>query len=145
MVLGVDPKAKSEVIQKAYQALAFKYNPRGGKEASAEKFEAVGLAYEVLIDPVLRQSFDSLRPMLVTDQAVLVRGSVRLDENGPPKVAVADITPLDVARLRLPRQVFMKVRLSNGLRASGSDVAERLAELFRDEREQVLVFHRELE
>ncbi len=77
---------------------------------------------------IFAASFESLRPMLVPDQAVLVRGTLRLDENGPPKVAVSDITPLDVARIRLPRQVFVRVRLP---REPESDVAERLAELFR--------------
>ena len=67
--------------------------------------------------------------MLVVDQAVLVRGSLRVEENAPPKVAVSDLTPLDLARVRLPRQVFLKVRLSNGASADPG-VAERLVELF---------------
>jgi len=75
---------------------------------------------------VFAASFDALQPMLTPDTAVLVRGSARPDENAPSKVAVSDITPLDVARIRVPRQVFVKVRLGpNG------GQAERLAELFR--------------
>ncbi len=74
---------------------------------------------------IFAASYESLRPMLVPDEPVLIRGSVRPDENGPPKVAVSDITPLDKARIRLPRQVFVKVRLHNG------DVTPRLADLFR--------------
>jgi DnaJ domain len=69
-VLGVDPKAKNEVIQQAYTELAAKYNPRkGGPEADNEKFEAVGLAFEVLLDPAARASFDSLRPGAAQDDA----------------------------------------------------------------------------
>jgi DNA polymerase III subunit alpha len=74
---------------------------------------------------IFAASYESLRPMLVPDEPVLIRGTVRPDENGPPKVAVSDITPLDKARVRLPRQVFVKVRLNNG------DVTPRLADLFR--------------
>jgi DNA polymerase-3 subunit alpha len=65
--------------------------------------------------------------MLVEDTAVLVRGDVRVDESGPPKVSVSDIVPLDVARVALPKQVSITIRLGNG---NGSDTAEQLQKLF---------------
>lgn len=69
VILGVDPKATNEVIQKAYSALAAKYNPRGGESPDQEKFEAVTLAYEVLMDPAAKATFDSMRPGAGQDDA----------------------------------------------------------------------------
>jgi len=61
-VLGIDPKSSSDVIQKAYSTLAAKHNPRGWDTPDAEKFEAITLAYEVLMDPSAKATFDSMRP-----------------------------------------------------------------------------------
>jgi curved DNA-binding protein CbpA len=62
VILDIDSNASNEVIQKAYSTLASKYNPRGGTVPDQAKFEAISLAYEVLIDPFTRTTFDSLRP-----------------------------------------------------------------------------------
>jgi hypothetical protein len=62
VVLDIDPKSNNDIIQRAYTSLASKYNPRGGAFPDQEKFDAISLAYEVLIDPSARASFDSLRP-----------------------------------------------------------------------------------
>lgn len=61
-VLGIEPKATSEAIQKAYTSLAARYNPKNKETADAEKFKAVNYAYEVLADPASRKMFDDLRP-----------------------------------------------------------------------------------
>jgi curved DNA-binding protein CbpA len=61
-VLGVEPRASSEVIQKAYTSLAARYSPKNRETADPEKFKAVNYAYEVLADPVSRKMFDDLRP-----------------------------------------------------------------------------------
>ena len=68
-VLGIDPKSNNDAIQKAYMDLAAKCNPRGGAKPDKEKFEAVSLAFEVLLDPAARASFDSLRPGAAQDDA----------------------------------------------------------------------------
>src|SRR5271154_4782014 len=60
-LLGVDPKSDSDVIQVAYTRLAEKYNPGNSETGSAEKFEALNIAFEVLSDPALRLSFDRLK------------------------------------------------------------------------------------
>ncbi len=60
-ILGIDPKATPEVIQLAYNALAIAYNPRTGAEPSQEKLNEINLALEVLLDPVSRKMFDSVR------------------------------------------------------------------------------------
>ena len=80
---------------------------------------------------VFANAYEELSPLLVDDQAVLLRGSVRVDENAAPKVAVSEIVPLDKARVSLPKQVTITVRLGaqNG-RANGNDTAKRLRDLF---------------
>jgi len=55
-VLGIDHDATSEQIKKAYKKLANKYHPdKGGDE---EMFKRINQAYETLIDPLKRQSYD---------------------------------------------------------------------------------------
>lgn len=60
-VLGIDPKADSDTIHRAYSALAAKYHPKNTSSGDKEKFAAVTLAYEVLADPAARKTFDSIR------------------------------------------------------------------------------------
>lgn len=60
-MLGVDPKATSEVIQNAYAKLAQKYRPDNPETGDFDKFESVNLAYEVLSDLNLRREFDKLK------------------------------------------------------------------------------------
>lgn len=59
--LGIDPTADPEVIAAAYRALAKKYHPDTGATtgtASAERFEQVQQAYEVLRSPESRRQYD---------------------------------------------------------------------------------------
>lgn len=60
-VLGIDPKADSDTIHRAYSALAAKYHPKNTSSGDKDKFAAVTLAYEVLADPAGRKMFDSIR------------------------------------------------------------------------------------
>ena len=60
-VLGVEHKAGTDAIQLAYSRLAEKFHPQNGSTPDFEKFEAVGLAFEVLSDPDLRKDFDKLK------------------------------------------------------------------------------------
>lgn len=59
--LGVDKKASSDDIKKAYRKLALKYHPDknpGDKEAE-EKFKSVSEAYAVLSDTKKREEYDN--------------------------------------------------------------------------------------
>ena len=60
-VLGIEPNAEPEAIQRAYADLAQKYNPKNSSSGDAEKFEAVNMAFETLTDPELRAIFDKLK------------------------------------------------------------------------------------
>ena len=55
--------------------------------------------------------YDRLLTGLVEDQAVLVRGLVLPEENGPPKISMQDIIPLQVARVNLPTLISIRVRV----------------------------------
>lgn len=56
-VLGVDNNATSEQIKKAYKKLANKFHP-DKERGDEETFKRINQAYETLIDPVKRQSYD---------------------------------------------------------------------------------------
>ncbi len=60
-ILGIEPNAETEVIQRAYGILAQKYHPNNASTGDAEMFEAVNMAYETLCDPELRTVFDKIK------------------------------------------------------------------------------------
>lgn len=60
--LGVDRKASSDDIKKAYRKLAMKYHPdrNPDNKAAEDKFKDINEAYQVLSDPTKRQRYDQL-------------------------------------------------------------------------------------
>ena len=60
--LGVDRKAGTDEIKKAYRKLALKYHPdrNPGNKAAEDKFKDINEAYQVLSDPAKRQRYDQL-------------------------------------------------------------------------------------
>ncbi len=66
---------------------------------------------------VFTTQYERVLSALVEDKAVLVRATVVPEEGGPPKISVQDIIPLEVARVRLPSLISIKVRLGSGERA----------------------------
>ncbi|MGA2435285.1 MAG: OB-fold nucleic acid binding domain-containing protein, partial [Bryobacteraceae bacterium] len=69
--------------------------------------------------------FERLSPQLVDDLPVLIKGLVLPEEGGPPKISIQDITPLEVAGLRLPSLISIRVFLGRN-----PDAAAALRELF---------------
>ena len=49
---------------------------------------------------------------------VLIRGGVRVEENGSPKVTVSEITPLEEAKPKLPRALRIRVPLETATDAT---------------------------
>jgi curved DNA-binding protein CbpA len=70
VILGIDPKADSETIQRAYAKLAERCHPNNAATGNQEMFESINAAYECLMDPELRRIFDGLK-------------GVDKDESGP--------------------------------------------------------------
>lgn len=57
-VLGLSCDADDEAIRRAYRILARRYHPDHGLSGSAEKFRQVRQAYEALMNPARRRSYD---------------------------------------------------------------------------------------
>jgi molecular chaperone DnaJ len=57
-VLGIPHDADDATIRRAYRILVRRYHPDRGAGSSAERFRQVNEAYEILIDPVSRRSYD---------------------------------------------------------------------------------------
>jgi curved DNA-binding protein CbpA len=61
VLLAVETNADSATIQAAYSKLAQKFHPSNPETGDKAKFDAVNMAYEVLSDPALRASFDTVK------------------------------------------------------------------------------------
>ena len=61
-ILGVDKKATTEEIKRAYRKLAMKFHPdrNPGNKSAEEKFKEINEANEVLSDPKKRERYDQL-------------------------------------------------------------------------------------
>ena len=94
---------------------------REGKPWAAMQLDDVQGSIEAL---VFTTNYEQLEPELIEDRAVMVRGSALPEENASCKVSVLEVTALEVARVRLPSLVSIRIRLGQ------TKVAE-LAELFQ--------------
>jgi DNA polymerase-3 subunit alpha len=75
---------------------------------------------------VFTTSYEAIAPLLVEDQAVLIRGSALPEEGNPTKVSIKEVIPLDVARVPLPTLISIKVFVGR----NGIDRASQLQTLF---------------
>ncbi len=98
---------------------------REGKPWAAMTLEDRNGSVEAL---VFAASFERLAPLVVEDQAVMVRGLALPEESGPPKISVQEIVALDNARVDLPAVISIRVWLG---RNGSADKAQALEELFR--------------
>jgi DNA polymerase-3 subunit alpha len=77
---------------------------------------------------VFAASYERLAPEVMEDQAVLVTALALPEENGPPKLSVQNIVPLDNARVDFAAVISIRVWLG---RDGGIDRAKALEELFQ--------------
>ncbi|HVV44936.1 MAG TPA: hypothetical protein VHC72_07010, partial [Bryobacteraceae bacterium] len=75
---------------------------------------------------VFSTSFETLGPLMIEDQAVLIRGMALPEEDNPTKVSIKEIIPLDVARISLPSLISIKVFVGR----NGIDRPAELLNLF---------------
>ncbi len=105
-ILGIARDADEETIRSAYRILARRYHPDRGVGSSAEKFRQVNEAYETLIDPGSRHSYDlSLRwaqPQPVRIEPITAPGRFRQEDSGvfgrfssPPRTMFSSSPGLD--------------------------------------------------
>ena len=99
---------------------------REGRPWAAATLEDLKGSTELL---VFANQYEELGAYLVEDAPVLIRGQVRVEEAAPPKVSVQEIVSLENARVNLPLQISVTVKLSNGA-GDAEDVARKLRELF---------------
>ena len=76
-ILEVDKNTSLEDIKIKYKQLANKYHPDKGGDA--EKFKLINLAYNILMDPIKRQSFDD-NGIFFTDTTIINDAKTKLIE-----------------------------------------------------------------
>lgn len=81
---------------------------------------------------VFSNVYEQVAAELKPDTAVLVRGAVLPEDNAAPKLSIRDITPLEVARMDLPRLISIRVLV--GQNSPERDTAAELTRLFERKR-----------
>jgi len=77
---------------------------------------------------VFASAYEQLAPELIADRPVLVRGTALPEENGPARISVKDVVPLESARVDLPRLISIRVPVGS---SGAPSRAEALWELFQ--------------
>jgi len=117
-VLGVDAKAPTEDIKKAFKHLALQYHPDVYKGDDAEaKMREILLAYQTLIDPQRRRSYDLSRSQRILGRSIPAEDTTDvpsarqhayvvpiLNDGVPAQIDLGEITyllsPSEVRRLK---------------------------------------------
>ena len=93
VLLGVARQASGEEIARAYRRAARASHPDGGGAGSAERFQAVSDAYEVLSDPLRRAVYDRSHPLARPRKADARAGSVRYAAPGSQHLVLGQPAP----------------------------------------------------
>jgi curved DNA-binding protein CbpA len=122
IVLGVARQASGEEIVRAYRRAARASHPDSGGAGSAERFQAVSDAYDVLRDPRRRAVYDRSHPLARSGTADARRGSVRYAAPGSQHLVLGRPPPAEMAAASIdePRSV-----------RHGGDIEEMLRIAFR--------------
>jgi curved DNA-binding protein CbpA len=86
VLLGVPLDADDGTIRSAFRRLARQYHPDVGTGSSSEKFRAVTEAYETLIDPLRRRTYDQSlnRPEKIPIHVEPLQANPRRHQPRPP-------------------------------------------------------------
>jgi curved DNA-binding protein CbpA len=93
IVLGVARQASGEEIARAYRRAARASHPDSGGAGSAERFQAVSDAYDVLRDPRRRAVYDRSHPLARSRTADARGGSVRYAAPGSQHLVLGRPAP----------------------------------------------------
>jgi curved DNA-binding protein CbpA len=102
VVLGVARRASGAEIARAYRRAARASHPDGGRAGSAERFQAVSDAYEVLRDPRRRAVYDRSHPLAWPRTPDARAGSVRYAAPGSQHLVLGQPAPSRLAPAQLP-------------------------------------------
>jgi curved DNA-binding protein CbpA len=101
IVLGVPRQASGEEIARAYRRAARVSHPDGGGAGSAERFQAVSEAYEVLRDPRRRAVYDRSHPLARSRTADAGGGLVRYAAPGSQHLVLGRPAPAGLVPAQL--------------------------------------------
>jgi curved DNA-binding protein CbpA len=101
-VLGVARQASGEEIARAYRRAARASHPDGGGAGSAERFQTVSDAYQVLRDPRRRAVYDRSHPPARPRTAGTPGGSVRYAAPGSQHLVLGRRAESEPAHARSP-------------------------------------------
>jgi len=101
VVLGVARQASGEEIARAYRRAARASHPDGGGAGSAERFQAVSDAYDVLRDPRRRAVYDRSHSLARPRTADARAGSVRYAAPGSQHLVLGRSAPSGLVPSRL--------------------------------------------
>jgi curved DNA-binding protein CbpA len=120
IVLGVPRQASGEEIARAYRRAARASHPDSGGVRSAEQFQAISDAYEVLRDPRRRAVYDRSHPLARPGSADAPGGSVRYAGPGSQHLVLGRPAASEPTGTQLPVACIEEmVRIALGfLRAS---------------------------
>jgi curved DNA-binding protein CbpA len=93
IVLGVARQASGDEIARAYRRAARASHPDSAGAGSAERFQAVSDAYDLLRDPGRRATYDRSHPLARARTADAVTGSVRYAAPGSQHLVLGGPAP----------------------------------------------------
>ena len=101
IVLGVPRQASGEEIARAYRRAARASHPDSGGAGSAERFQAVSDAYDVLRDPRRRAVYDRSHVLARSRTAGARGGSVRYAAPGSQHLVLGPPAPAGLVNAQL--------------------------------------------
>lgn len=141
-ILGVSPDAAQREIKRAYRMLARRFHPDSGTEvASAERFQEVKEAYQVLGDPLRRRAYDRQRAERGLGARAALAWDILTSQEILPILSeeqmcyvLVDIRPAGGARAqRLPLNLCLVVDRSTSMQGDRLDYVKAAAHQIIDD------------